>query len=101
MPQKNEELLLDSAKYKVKNLQSFWSRALRLLRGLRSISVFMFNKMERRTRFQGSPSRGRGSKYLFHLPDVLETFRRAPAVEVGHVLLRSFGAYYLAVDNDY
>ena len=89
---KNEELLLDLAKCQVKNLQSFWSRALRLI--MESLFL-MFSKMERRTRFQRSPSSRRGSNYIFHLPDVLQRFRRAQAPDVGHSFLRPFGLVVL------
>ena len=65
------------------------------------VSVFMFSKMDGKTRFQRSSSSKRGLNYLFHLPDVLQKFGRAPAAEVGHVFLRPFGACYLAVGNDY
>ena len=61
-----------------------------------SESLFlMFSKMEGKTRFQRSPSSKRGLNYLFHLPDVLQRFRRAQAPDVGHSFLRPFGLVVL------
>ena len=66
---------------------------------LRVYIFFMFSKMEGKTRFQRPPSSKGGWKYRFPFPNVLQRFRRAPKAEVDRVFLRTFGAFYLAVDN--